>query len=450
MRLLGLEVGTREIRAVRADRRLGVTRLTAIERIAVEGPASVPAALARLVVHRPLEVRTVLPAHAVTHRTLVLPFRDRRRLARTVPLELLGQLPLDPPDATVAFTSLGMVEGGTVVLAAAARAADVAEHAALLAAGGLPPARIDLGPLPAWNLLPATLGDAALLHADGAWSSVSVRRDGRLAGLRALGAAAADPHALAAEVHWSLKALGGMPPTLVTAGPGADAALSAALAASVPAAIVPFAEAATPLAGVRPEDLSACAVAAGLVVGARRGESALTLHRAAGPGPTALRPAATLAALALALAVFDWGLVRHRLVRRDAALAAAVRREAADALPGARLLAPRAELEAAVEALRRRPARPGGEASSLAVLRELSARLPPSLRLDLDELAVEAGRLSIHGRAESFDAVDALRRALGASPLLGDVETDQTRTTVDGGQVEFRLRAARRGEGASS
>ena len=93
----------------------------------------------------------------------------------------------------------------------------------------------------------------------------------------------------------------------------------------------------------------------------------------------------------------------------------------------------------------------GGETGPLEVLRELSARVPAALRLDLDELAVERDGIRLHGRAESFDAVDALRRELAASPLLADVTAEETRTTVDGRRVEFRLRAARKPAlGASS
>src|SRR5439155_1577429 len=65
--------------------------------------------------------------------------------------------------------------------------------------------------------------------------------------------------------------------------------------------------------------------------------------------------------------------------------------------------------------------------------------------------AVARDGIRLHGRAESFDAVDALRRGLAASPLLADVTAEETRTTVDGRRVEFRLRAARKPAlGASS
>jgi Tfp pilus assembly protein PilN len=114
-------------------------------------------------------------------------------------------------------------------------------------------------------------------------------------------------------------------------------------------------------------------------------------------------------------------------------------------------VAPREQLEAAVTAAARRQQRVGRSTSVLQVLRELSIRVPPGLQLDLDELSVERETILLHGRCESFDGVDSLRRALGASPLLADATAEETRATVDGRRVEFRLRATRRPTpGASS
>src|SRR5439155_1453581 len=353
-RLLGLEIAARELRVARGERSFGTLRLTALERRPLASRAALPGVLGELAQTRADVVLTALPAASATHRFLTLPFRDRGRLVRTAPLELLGQLPLDPAGLAVACEPLGPAPGGSAVLAAAVRRDELEAHGALLAGAGLAPARVDLAPLPAWNLLPAVRDDQALVVADGAASALALRRGGRLAGLRALGGSAREPAALASEVRWSLAALGGAPPTLVVAG--ADA------------------------------------------------------------GPALARAS-----------------------------------EAAAALPGTRRVAPQAQLEAAVAAATRRAARLGGESGPLEVLRELSARVPPPLRLDLDELAVERDGILLHGRAESFDAVDTLRRALAASPLLADVTADETRTTVDGRRVEFRLRAARKPAlGASS
>jgi len=439
MRLLGIEITEREIRVARGERVFGTVRLTAVERLPVEG-------LEQLRAHA---VLTALPAQLATHRVLTLPFRDRRRLGRTAPLELLGQLPMDADGLTVAWEPIGPTPGGTAVLAAAVRRADLDAHAARLTGAGLPPARIDLAPLPAWNLIPTATDDVALLVADGTRSALTVRRAGRVVGLRALGTAATDVDAFVAEVRWTLAGLGGAPAELIVAG--ADgAALAPALRAALTGVRVSPIAARLPAIG-DPDTLAACAVAAGLVAGAgraRRVGVALGGVRAA--EPDAFRRTAVLAGLALALGALDTGLVRHQLARRDAALVRAIGDEAAAALPGVRVVAPRAQVEAAAAAATRRTVRRYGQGSALDVLREISVRVPLTVRLDLDELTVEPDALSVHGRAESFDAVDVLRRALAGSPLFAQVTADDTRTTVDGRRVEFRLRATRTAPGTSS
>src|SRR5438094_873902 len=305
MRILAIDLGERELRVARAVRTLGAVRLGAVERIAFADRAELSAALERLAASRPQAIVTALPAALVTHRILTFPFRGRHRLAATVPFELLGQLPAAPDDPVVAFERLARTESGTVVVAAAARRADVDASLEPLVAAGLAPARVDLAPLPVWNLVPAAAGDTALVLADGERSALSVRRGGRIAGLRALGAAASEPTELAAEVQWALAALGGAPPTIVVTGPDA-VPVAAALGA------VPLRELAATTA-----DTEACAVAVGLVAGGRHG-----VAFDVGPGArgTSLRPIAALALLALVLGAVDLGIVRHDLSRRRRAL----------------------------------------------------------------------------------------------------------------------------------
>jgi Tfp pilus assembly protein PilN len=436
MRLAGIEIVPGEVRIARAERRLGALRLLDVARVPVADDAALGAVLAQLARWRPHAVSTALPAARVTHRFLALPFRDRRRLARTAPQELLAHLPVDPEAASAAWERLGPTAGGTAVLAVIARRHDLDALAAPLAAAGLAPARTDLAPLPAWNLVPA-LADGALLVADGTRSALSVVREGRLAGLRALATDARDTAALASEVRWSAAALGAAALPLLVAGADASAALVEALCAGGVAARM--------LAGEGAE----CPVAAGLVTGlGRRAPVGVTLAAAPDAEPGARRRLAALGAAAALLALVDLSLFRAGLARRDAALAAAVRAEAAAALPGVRLVSPRAQLEAASAAAARRAG--ANSAPVLDVLRELSTRAPSAGRVDVDELTIDADRITLHGRADAFDAVDALRRALAASPLLGDVTAEETRATVDGRRVEFRLRAVRRAAGTSS
>src|SRR5712691_6478419 len=125
MRMLAIDLGERELRVARAVRAFGAVRLGTVERIAFADRAELSAALAHLAASRPQAVLTALPAALVTHRVLTLPFRDRRRLAATVPLELLGQLPAAPDDPVIAFQQLARADARTSVLAAVARRTDV-------------------------------------------------------------------------------------------------------------------------------------------------------------------------------------------------------------------------------------------------------------------------------------------------------------------------------------
>jgi Tfp pilus assembly protein PilN len=442
MRLVAIELAEREVRVAWGERGIGAAHLTAVERVPLDGGTeSLRAALAGLAAARPGAVLTTLPLALCTHRLLRLPFRDRTRLARTAPLELLGQLPVAPDELVVATRPTGHTAGGTEVLAAAARRADLDARAATFAEAGLTDARIDLAPIPALALVPDEVTSAALVIADGTSSAVAIRRDGRLAGLRALASDARDPLALAGEVRWTLRALGFSGPVCCA---GVDAVrVQPALAATLEMAVdVPGPSAAHAGASTA-EDLVACAVPVGLILGeGRRSAAGLTLTGDRDDGPRRWRRPAALAAAGLLLGLVDVALVRASLLHRELALSRAASEVAAAALPGTPLSAARAQLEEAVAARRR--LRPAGDVPVLEVLRELSARVPDTLRLDLDELVVEPDAVRLHGQAESFDAVEALRTALAASPIMREVVADETRSTVDGKRVEFRLRAVRR------
>jgi hypothetical protein len=442
MRLVAIDVAPGEVRIARAERTLAGFRVTALERRPLGDLAGVAGS-------RLDAVLSAIAPHRIAHRVLVLPFRDRRRIGRAAPLELLGQLPLDADGVKIACAPLGPAPGGTAVLAAAVREDDLAAHRAALARAGVAPTAIDLSPLPLWNLVSPGADDVALVLADDARSALTIRRGGRIAGLRALDALPREPAAFAAEVRWSLAALGGVPATLVLAGADASDTLASALATATGARVVALDDVA--VAAVRGRaQLGACALAAGLVAGvARRDRAGVFLAGTSAGEPGSLRRVAALALVAVAFAATDAALLHAHLARRDAALVRAIAAEASAALPGTRLVAPAAQVTAAAAAAARRDPRLGGRASVLDVVRDVSARVPASVRLDLDELTVDADGLVLHGRAEGFEAIDALRRALAASPGLADVAAEETRTTVDGRRVEFRLRAARRAAGGA-
>jgi len=424
MRLLGIDLTATEVRVAQAERRFGVTRLVACARHDATTIEERRAALSPALAWRPHAIVTALPVALLGHRIVTLPFRDARRLGETVLLELVGQLPADPGDVSSGHLPLGADGGSTRVLAALARRPRVDALCDALAAAGAPAARVDAALVGALRLLDGA-ADGALLLADGERSAIAIRRDGRLASIRALtNDPAIDAAAFVREVRWTLAALGGVA-AIVVCGPDAAQALASGLRADCLDDVA--------AARWRVPDLGACAVAAGLVAG-----PGLTLHHAvehAGSG----RRAAVLAAAVALLALADVGLVHWRLARRDAALAEAVRATATAALPaGTRVVAPRAQLEATAAALARRP---GTAGDVLALLRELSARVPSDVRVGIDELAVEGDVLRLRGRTDRFESIDAVTRALATSASLRDVVAEDSRAAVDGHGVEFRVRA---------
>ncbi|MGH7893597.1 MAG: GspL/Epsl periplasmic domain-containing protein [Candidatus Binatia bacterium] len=427
---MGIDVAVGEVRVVHAERRFDTVRLTDAERIPYTTGDELVRLLARIAsTHPSASIVTALPLAVAAHRMLELPFRDARRLRETVPLELLGQLPGDPGDVAVAFETIGTTVGGATVLAAAVRRSDVSALRATFAGAGCVPERVALAPLPVWNLIDRP--DAALVVADGAYSTLSVRRDGRLTGLRALGAAATDVEACVAEIRWALAAMGGAA-HLVLAGPDATEDLAASLAVGPGPVVEPIGA----VASWHHPALAACALAAGLVAG-----PGLELDGAdGGPEPAGRRRRLVgLAAAAALLVVVDVGVTLGGLARREKLLSDAIRTTAAAALPsGTRLVAPRAQLEAALGGSTAAPARP---AAILALLRELSTAVPAGVRLDLGELTLDGDAVRLHGRADGFEAIDLLRRALAATPGLHDVAAEDSRATVDGHGVEFALRA---------
>jgi Tfp pilus assembly protein PilN len=434
-RQLGLELTPDEVRIARIERRFGTMRLVACERVPCTTPPERRAALAPALAWRPHVIATVLPLARLAHRMVALPFRDARRVRETVALELLGQLPVDPGDVAAGHLTLDTSGTGTRCLAALARRADVEALSALLAAAGIAPVRIDAALLGMTRLLdPATAANVALVLADGDRSAVVVYGQDRLFGLRALAARPAeDADGFAAELVWALAALGGAPRAILL---GADASpdLGERIARACGMAVEPIARIVAP--EWRREELAACAVAAGAAAG-----PGLVLDDASG-GVTAVRRTRRVAALATAaglLLAADVGLVHWRLARRDAALVAAIDATAAAALPpGTRVVAPRTQLEAAASGVAARRASAGGV---LGLLRELSARLPGDVHVELDELTVDGDVLRLHGRADRFETVDVVTRSLAASTALHDVAAEESRAAVDGRGVEFGLRA---------
>jgi general secretion pathway protein L len=77
--------------------------------------------------------------------------------------------------------------------------------------------------------------------------------------------------------------------------------------------------------------------------------------------------------------------------------------------------------------------------SALAVLREISERLPEDLVVDIRELSYTADAVMFEGSTASFEAVNRLAKALEESPTFRTPQVADAKMSLDGSRVDFRL-----------
>jgi hypothetical protein len=444
MRVAGVEWTSEVLRVVVATARRGALVIDETRTVALADDEAVDAALAEVAAARPSAVLAALPAGAVAHRLLTLPFRSDGHLRRTVPLELRGHLPADPGAGRVGYCVLERAAGASVVLAVLARDEDVARARTRLAAAGLALRELAAAPLAVWTLVPGD-DDAALLVVDGRDTTIGIRTGGRPRRWHLLSSPPDAPDELAAEVAATLTTWNqaGLRPWV--AGPDASEAHRHALETALGRA-AQFVPPDSRLGAEADTTLRHYLVPLALVRAAA-GDASVPPLLVGDPSPRhRARRLAALVAAAVLLAVLDLGLLRWSLVGRAARFERAAVAAAAAVLPGEPIVAPRAQLETVVGRTGDHPA-----GTLLGRLREVASRMPAGLRVDVEELRLDDDHLRLDGRAPTYEAVDALRRALAASPRLRDVGTEDVRATVDGVHVVFRLRARwiPRGEAAS-
>jgi general secretion pathway protein L len=406
-------------------------------------------------------VVSALPGPAAVHRILHLPFRDRRKLAQTVPFEIESRIPIPLEEGVVDFQVLSRSAEGSTIFAALAPRERLTEHLGVLTEAGLDPEIVDFAPLSTLNVLQLFEGERpgryGFLHVLGSQGTLALYEDGILRQLRVFDADGEScAHALTREIAWTLRSFDGAAPVpeeaplpLVVGG-DPPAELLETLPGRLGLRIQRLEE--LPLRHV-PEEVreqqGTYATAIGLAlreiaeaptlgINFRRGEFAY--RRAQQELRETLSRLGILAGVVAALFVLSAFVSYFQLSSRYEELRQAVRTVFTATLPGERVvLDETAQLQQAIEGLRRRQQQfGGGPVSVLEVLREVSLRAPTEPRMNLDELAFDAEGLRVRGRTSSFEAVEGIKRSLAESRLFREVQVKDPRTTPDG-NVEFRL-----------
>jgi general secretion pathway protein L len=400
-----------------------------------------------------------LPSSAALVRQLSFPFSDRRKITATFPFELAAQLPVPLDDYTTAMQPPVRSDDGAGIVAAAVKTELIAETLAPFDALGVPLHILDLAPYAYIAGLKDFLADCILVCAMEQGTTLALVRAGEVQEYRQLPLAVEMPAAdQARAIHREATALdrthqsGGMPlhlmgalatRELVTALNGLREHVEL-LSIEIQGKVIeaPFLPALA--LALRAEDTGK-AKAFNLRQGvfALKGEW-IGLRKT-------LVIAACLAGLTLTTFAASMGLRYYDKLHQVDMLQQQMAVLYKKTFPKAAAVTDvPLQMKSAIKQLQEELGITGaGQISSLKLLRTLSD-LPKSIKVDVDEFAIEPDEVRIVGHTGTFEEVNSMAETFRHSPYFEKVDVVESKMDLDGKQVSYRLRLTLSGKGASS
>jgi hypothetical protein len=441
------------------------------------------AALQREVLHAvldPLKLQgdtalVALPAHQAVLRNLTFPFKDPRRIYQTLKFSLDEHMPFEPEEVVADFHPLpsGNTPEGRLLVAGMPEE-DVAAALALLHGVGLEPTVLDLDVFGLANA--AILGYTALpartvlLDANSERVLLTLLEHGTPVFARSLAyglppeAEALEAYAgrLSKHLQHTLYACENVlqqayePELLLVSGvPGEQARILAKSLQEVtafPAEVWRVTAAAYKVDQARlpASELVPYAVAFGTALrglhrracGVNLRRERFALHKDVQELRGHLITLGILAVGVLGLGIGSLYLNTYYKAQRYAQQQEEITRVFQTTLPDVRMVQPGVQLRDKIHELEERLKAFGGmtgaQLSGLQILQEISARTPPSVTLNVDNLSITTGITDLGGTTESYDDVVKLKTALEASPFFPTVKINNTKTDVSN-KIAFTL-----------
>ena len=418
-----------------------------------------------------------LPAQHAILRNLTLPFRDLRRIRQMIAFALDEHMPFEPEDVVVDFRPLPIkpIPQQMQVLVAGMPKQEVVDDLALFRSAGLEPSVLDLD---VFSLANAAVlggngvpGKTALLDVHPERTLLTLLYDGAPLFARSLtqgmptdGGDLPDAQKLGKQLQHTLYACehavqAAYEPDLVLLF-GADREQLAHLAVGLSEATglqtrvwrleAPGHQQASGGSESPDSGLAGHALALGAALrGLHRQAEGLNFRRGEFAPHSNLRELRGkligLGVLAVAVGGLGLGnlyLQNHYKAQRLAQLQDGIAKGFSDVLPGTRMVQPVAQMREKMRDLDKRLRAFGGltgaQLSGLQILRELSARVPASLGVEIDSLNINGDVIEVSASTASYDNVVKLQNAFAASPLLSDVTVNNTRQGANN-TVQFKL-----------
>lgn len=479
-RVVALELAGEFVRAAVADRNWNSFELIGVhERERAADEADLSGALDRVIgaTGKPDVIISALPGEFVAKRLLELPFGDARRLQQVVPFALEEHLPFAVDDAAVAFSRVGRDGDKTLVLAALARKADLEKHFELLRGAGLEPKIVTLVPFALAGILGRSRNGTQSAHVvldidHGSTSMVLIDSEGLPRALRTMGQGLnlrngtplgkAEAGAILGTVRQTLLAhrSDGSPPLLMLTGPAAGRAEVRAQIGDALSTLVQQVndfDCSPLIAGAKKEPARFAACIAMLLGEApskplellnfRQGEFA---YRGRASGLAAYRVPLILASIAVGFALLHFILGIATGARELELINHEIIATAAPALGPASPVLVQPALETKLKDMRKRLRLLGGNlghGSPLDLLLALSQAIPPGVPAQAYDLQIDDTGVKIQGTADSYGAVDQVKKALEQSPQFEKIKVDHASAAAQGGKIDFTISAAARDAG---
>lgn len=458
-RLIGVELGAQSARIAVLRRDQGGIAVLALEERSGEDPA----ALIRAVAARPDgtfslsdRLAAAMPAGQAYVRTLELPFRDRRKIKAAAPFDLAAQIPVAIETCTTALLWPRSATDRGAVVAAAVPTAAISGLLDPFDEGKVPLHILDLMPFALLGGISDRLGDGILICTTGEETTISLVDHGEVRDYRLI-PGALDPHN-----PWAVSQL--LRECQVLQGQGKDerpvyltgAGASAGLLDNLSSRGLNATLLALTLGGREIAPAFVPAVALALRAEAHRAGHSFNLRQ----GPFAYRgelravkrAAATVFGL-LGLTLLVVAAAAYINYRDRARQAEMLQREMVQiyqsAFPGTTLSVDVAlQMQSKLRELHNSAEELGlaSQPPPWRILRELS-ELPAQVQIELEEFTCGNEEVRIGGTTDSFEAVNRIRDHLARSALFSSVEVAESRKSLDGSRVEFRLRLPLAGPG---
>jgi Tfp pilus assembly PilM family ATPase/Tfp pilus assembly protein PilN len=428
---------------------------------------------------RPDVIVTTVPAQRVVLRNLEVPFKHARRIRPTLKFALEEHIPFEPDEVVMDFQMLALpgTEANRLLVAATPKEV-MAEHLSLFQAGSVEPTIVDLDVFALANA--ALLGcdvletNAVLIDVRPTRTLLTLLHRGTPVFARSLahGGFTETPlplslDRLSKQLQHTLYACENAlkqsyePEVLLLSGaPGASlGSLATAFEkeVSLPTRVwqvtnegyqpgkVPF----------PPEEQAQYAVAFGAAarglhrqaVGINLRREGFELHRDIQELRGRLIGLGVMLVLVAGMGIFSLYLNNHFKAQRYTQLRSEITRVFTETFPGARLSqnAPgiaTSQMRDKVKDFEKRLEAFGGatgaQLSGLRILREISARIPASVTVNVDNLTITTDTIDLSGTTASYDDVVKLKDALEASTVFPAVKINNTKSGTEG-KIDFKL-----------